>query len=77
MAAGLDEAQRPHHPGQQQTLTDQRHQNDRKGQEQDQIAIGKWPAIGHGKRKGQLRRERDDAANSGERISAVPAFSRP
>ena len=65
-APGMGEAERADHRGQQQALANQRHQDDGKRQEENQIAVGKRLAVRSCKRDRQRCRERDDTANSGE-----------
>src|ERR1700674_1755634 len=62
----VGEAERADHPGQQQALADQRHQDDGKRQEEYQIAVGKRLAVSSYKRDRERCRERDDAADPGE-----------
>lgn len=54
-------AERPDHPRQHQALTNQRHQDDRKSEEENQVAVGERLTVYSCKRDRERRRERDDA----------------
>src|ERR1700731_3699859 len=66
-ATGVSESERPDHRGQHQSLTDQRYQDHREGQEQDQIAVREGSVRCRGKWDRQRCGERNDAADAGKR----------
>src|SRR3984893_1749678 len=65
--SGMSEAKRADHRGQQQALAYQRHQNNGKGEEKNEIAAGKRLTVRSCKRDREGRREGNDAAHPGER----------
>ena len=63
---GVGETQRAGDPGQRQAFADQGHEDHAKGQKQDQVAVRKGASVRFDIGNRKRRRQRDDAADSGE-----------